>query len=97
MKPKSMLFDEPTSALDPEMVKEVLDTIVSLAEEGMTMTALRTRSDSPVRSPTGSSSWTLGQIVEANGPDVFFDAPQHALTKRSSARSLIDDRAAPPR
>ncbi|MDF2095842.1 amino acid ABC transporter ATP-binding protein [Aquibaculum arenosum] len=76
MKPKIMLFDEPTSALDPEMVKEVLDTMVSLAEEGMTMLCVthemgfaRTVADRVI-------FMDFGEIVEQNRPDDFFGNPQ---------------------
>ena len=61
MKPKIMLFDEPTSALDPEMVKEVLDTMVSLAEEGMTMICV-THEMGFARQVAGSSSWTPARL-----------------------------------
>jgi len=76
MKPKIMLFDEPTSALDPEMVKEVLDTMVGLAEEGMTMLCVthemgfaRTVADRVI-------FMDFGEIVEQNVPESFFGNPQ---------------------
>ena len=61
MSPKIMLFDEPTSALDPEMVKEVLDTMVELADEGMTMLCVTHEMGFARRSPTASSSWTAAR------------------------------------
>ena len=82
MNPKIMLFDEPTSALDPEMVKEVLDTMVELAEDGMTMLVRHARDGlCPPGRRTASSSWTRAQIVEANAPEEFFAHPQHERTK----------------
>ena len=75
MKPKIMLFDEVTSALDPEMIKEVLDVIIDLAEEGMTMLVVthemgfaRTVADRVI-------FMDEGQIIEENTPDAFFDNP----------------------
>jgi len=61
MNPKVMLFDEPTSALDPEMIKEVLDVMVELARDGMTMLVVPTRWDSPAPPPTRSFSWTTAR------------------------------------
>jgi general L-amino acid transport system ATP-binding protein len=81
MKPKIMLFDEPTSALDPEMVKEVLDTMVGLAEDGMTMLCVthemgfaRTVADRVI-------FMDKGEIVEQAAPDAFFDDPQNPRTR----------------
>ena len=81
MKPKIMLFDEPTSALDPEMVKEVLDTMVSLAESGMTMLCVthemgfaRTVADRVI-------FMDKGEIVEQAEPEVFFTNPVNDRTK----------------
>ncbi|AEJ04366.1 general amino acid ABC transporter, ATP-binding protein [Stutzerimonas stutzeri] len=81
MKPKIMLFDEPTSALDPEMVKEVLDTMVSLAESGMTMLCVthemgfaRTVADRVI-------FMDKGEIVEQAEPEVFFTSPVNDRTK----------------
>ncbi len=77
MKPRIMLFDEPTSALDPEMIKEVLDTMVELADSGMTMLCVthemgfaRTVADAVI-------FMDGGEIVERNSPDEFFKNPQH--------------------
>ncbi|MQT55878.1 ATP-binding cassette domain-containing protein [Pseudomonas sp. FSL R10-0399] len=81
MKPTIMLFDEPTSALDPEMVKEVLDTMIGLAEDGMTMLCVthemgfaRTVADRVI-------FMDKGEIVEQAAPDAFFDNPQNERTR----------------
>jgi general L-amino acid transport system ATP-binding protein len=81
MKPKIMLFDEPTSALDPEMVKEVLDTMVGLAESGMTMLCVthemgfaRTVADRVI-------FMDKGEIVEEAEPETFFTNPNNERTK----------------
>jgi general L-amino acid transport system ATP-binding protein len=81
MNPKIMLFDEPTSALDPEMVKEVLDTMVSLAEEGMTMLCVTHEMGFARQVANRVVFMDQGQIVEANSPDEFFAHPQHERTK----------------
>jgi general L-amino acid transport system ATP-binding protein len=81
MKPKIMLFDEPTSALDPEMVKEVLDTMVSLAEDGMTMLCVTHEMGFARQVADRIIFMDQGQIVEQNSPAEFFDNPQHARTK----------------
>ncbi len=81
MKPKIMLFDEPTSALDPEMVKEVLDTMVSLAEEGMTMLCVTHEMGFARQVANRVIFMDAGQIVEQNNPQEFFDNPQHERTK----------------
>lgn len=81
MSPKIMLFDEPTSALDPEMVKEVLDTMVSLAEDGMTMICVTHEMGFARQVANRVIFMDLGQIVEANVPDEFFKNPQHERTK----------------
>ena len=81
MSPKVMLFDEPTSALDPEMIKEVLDVMVELAEEGMTMIVV-THEMGFARSVAHRVLFMdFGQIVEANTPEEFFDHAQHERTK----------------
>ncbi len=81
MSPRIMLFDEPTSALDPEMIKEVLDVMVELAEEGMTMLCVshemgfaRTVADRVI-------FMDGGEIIEQNRPAEFFDSPQHERTR----------------
>lgn len=81
MSPKIMLFDEPTSALDPEMIKEVLDTMVSLAEEGMTMICVTHEMGFARQVANRVIFMDQGQIVEQNEPAEFFDNPQHERTK----------------
>jgi general L-amino acid transport system ATP-binding protein len=81
MRPKIMLFDEPTSALDPEMVKEVLDTMVSLAEDGMTMLCVTHEMGFARQVANRVIFMDQGQIVEQNSPAEFFDNPQHERTK----------------
>ena len=81
MNPKVMLFDEPTSALDPEMVKEVLDTMVDLAREGMTMLVVTHEMGFAKEVANRVVFMDAGQIIEANTPDRFFSNPQHARTK----------------
>jgi general L-amino acid transport system ATP-binding protein len=81
MNPKLMLFDEPTSALDPEMVKEVLDTMVQLAEEGMTMLCVTHEMGFARQVANRIVFMDEGQIVEMNAPQAFFDSPQHERTK----------------
>ncbi|MEW5908971.1 MAG: amino acid ABC transporter ATP-binding protein [Thermodesulfobacteriota bacterium] len=81
MNPKVMLFDEPTSALDPEMIKEVLDVMIDLAREGMTMIVV-THEMGFARSVAHRVLFMdFGQIVESNTPDEFFKNPQHDRTK----------------
>src|SRR5579885_2337874 len=81
MNPKIMLFDEPTSALDPEMVKEVLDTMVSLANEGITMLVVTHEMGFARQVADRIIFMDEGQIVEANAPEEFFAHPQHERTK----------------
>ncbi len=81
MSPKIMLFDEPTSALDPEMVKEVLDTMVGLAEEGMTMICVTHEMGFARQVANRVIFMDAGQIVEMNEPNEFFKNPQHERTK----------------
>jgi general L-amino acid transport system ATP-binding protein len=81
MNPKIMLFDEPTSALDPEMVKEVLDTMVTLAEEGMTMLCVTHEMGFARQVADRVIFMDAGQIVEMNTPNEFFSNPQHERTK----------------
>jgi general L-amino acid transport system ATP-binding protein len=81
MNPKIMLFDEPTSALDPEMVKEVLDTMVSLAEEGMTMLVVTHEMGFARQVADRVIFMDYGQIVEMNTPAELFKNPQHERTK----------------
>lgn len=81
MKPRIMLFDEPTSALDPEMIKEVLDTMVELAEDGMTMLCVTHEMGFARRVADRVIFMDAGQIVEQNNPEEFFNNPQHERTK----------------
>jgi general L-amino acid transport system ATP-binding protein len=81
MAPKVMLFDEPTSALDPEMIKEVLDVMIDLAQEGMTMIVVTHEMGFAKSVAHRVLFMDFGQIVEANTPDEFFDHPQHERTK----------------
>ncbi len=81
MNPKVMLFDEPTSALDPEMIKEVLDAMIELAREGMTMIVVSHEMGFAKSVAHRVLFMDYGQIVEANTPDEFFDNPQHDRTK----------------
>src|SRR6201746_380105 len=81
MNPKVMLFDEPTSALDPEMVKEVLDTMVDLASEGMTMLVVTHEMGFAKEVANRVVFMDAGQIIEANTPASFFANPQHPRSK----------------
>jgi len=82
MSPKIMLFDEPTSALDPEMVKEVLDVMVSLAQEsGMTMVCVTHEMGFARKVANRVIFMDRGEIIEQNSPDAFFDNPQNERTK----------------
>ncbi len=81
MNPRVMLFDEPTSALDPEMIKEVLETMVSLAEEGMTMICVTHEMGFARQVADRVIFMDRGQIVEQNAPLEFFKNPQHERTK----------------
>ena len=81
MKPRIMLFDEPTSALDPEMIKEVLDTMIELAEEGMTMLCVTHEMGFAQAVANRVIFMDQGQIVEQNEPKEFFNNPQSERTK----------------
>ena len=81
MKPKVMLFDEPTSALDPEMVKEVLDVMIDLAREGMTMIVVSHEMGFAKSVAHRVLFMDYGQIVEENTPVEFFENPRHDRTK----------------
>ncbi|NQW13897.1 MAG: amino acid ABC transporter ATP-binding protein [Rhodobacter sp.] len=80
MKPRIMLFDEPTSALDPEMIKEVLDTMIALAEEGMTMLVVTHEMGFAQAVANRVIFMDAGQIVEQNEPSEFFNNPQSDRT-----------------
>ncbi len=81
MNPKIMLFDEPTSALDPEMISEVLDVMVELAEEGMTMLCVTHEMGFAKKVADRVIFMDAGQIVEQNNPHEFFDNPQNERTQ----------------
>ena len=81
MQPRIMLFDEPTSALDPEMIKEVLDTMIALAEDGMTMICVTHEMGFARQVANRVIFMDEGQIVEQNEPEEFFGNPQSDRTK----------------
>jgi general L-amino acid transport system ATP-binding protein len=81
MNPRVMMFDEPTSALDPEMVKEVLDTMVELARDGATMVVVTHEMGFARQVADRMVFMDAGQIVEINTPQAFFTNPQHERTK----------------
>jgi general L-amino acid transport system ATP-binding protein len=81
MEPKIMLFDEPTSALDPEMVKEVLEVMISLAESGMTMLCVTHEMGFARQVANRVIFMDQGQIIEQNEPEEFFLNPRHERTK----------------
>ncbi|GLK86098.1 ABC transporter ATP-binding protein [Ancylobacter defluvii] len=82
MRPSVMLFDEPTSALDPEMVKEVLDTMIGLAEEGMTMICVTHEMGFARQVADRVIFMAGGTIVEEAPPDAFFTQPRHERTRK---------------
>ena len=82
MQPDIMLFDEPTSALDPEMVGEVLDVMVTLAEEGMTMVCVTHEMGFARMVADRVIFMDKGQIVESGKPDSLFNSPQHQRLKQ---------------
>ena len=88
MNPQIMLFDEPTSALDPEMVKEVLDTMVGLAADGMTMLCVTHEMGFARQVADRVVFMDGGRIVEVNSPQAFFEAPQHERAKQFLAQIL---------
>ena len=81
MNPKVMLFDEPTSALDPEMIKEVLDVMIELAQEGMTMIVVSHEMGFAKSVAHRVLFMDFGQFVEGNTPREFFENPKHDRTK----------------
>ena len=81
MEPKIMLFDEPTSALDPEMIKEVLDTMIELAEDGMTMIVVTHEMGFASKVANRVIFMDEGQIIEKNSPKEFFNNPKSDRTK----------------
>jgi polar amino acid transport system ATP-binding protein len=82
VEPKVMLFDEPTSALDPEMVKEVLDTMIALADDGMTMICVTHEMGFARRVADRVVFMSSGAIVEEAPPEQFFKSPQHERTRK---------------
>jgi general L-amino acid transport system ATP-binding protein len=82
MNPKIMLFDEPTSALDPEMVQEVLETMVALAEDGMTMVCVTHEMGFARQVADRVVFMDAGEIVEIDTPQSFFNNPRHERTRR---------------
>ena len=88
MKPKIMLFDEPTSALDPEMIKEVLDVIVGLADQGMTLLCVTHEMGFARAVANRIIFMDEGQIVEENTPQAFFDAPKTDRSRNFLSRIL---------
>ena len=81
MQPQLMLFDEPTSALDPEMIKEVLDTMVALAEDGMTMVCVTHEMGFARKVANRVIFMDEGQIIEEKEPEEFFNNPENDRTK----------------
>ena len=81
MKPRIMLFDEPTSALDPEMIKEVLDVMIELAEEGMTMVVVTHEMGFAKTVADTMVFMDVGEIVEVAPPDEFFESPKNERTR----------------
>ena len=99
MNPNIMLFDEPTSALDPEMVKEVLDTMVELASDGITMLVVSHEMGFARQVADRVIFMDDGQIVEINAPENFFDAPAaraHAAVSQADPALSARDFAALP-
>jgi general L-amino acid transport system ATP-binding protein len=88
MTPSIMLFDEPTSALDPEMVKEVLDTMVDLAREGMTMLCVTHEMGFARAVADRVIFMDRGEIVEQNTPEAFFDSPQNERSRQFLSQIL---------
>ena len=89
MRPKMMLFDEPTSALDPEMIKEVLDTMVELAEDGMTMIVVTHEMGFARTVANNMVFMDAGEIVETASPSDFFSAPKSERTKLFLSQILM--------
>ena len=81
MEPKIMLFDEPTSALDPEMIKEVLDVMIELAEEDVTMIVVTHEMGFAKEVADRCILFDEGELVEQNTPEEFFTNPKHKRTK----------------
>jgi len=88
MNPRIMLFDEPTSALDPEMVKEVLDVMTELAEQGMTMLVVTHEMGFARAVADRVIFMDEGQVVEDASPEVFFDQPKSERTRQFLSQIL---------
>ncbi|MGD0855492.1 MAG: amino acid ABC transporter ATP-binding protein [Dehalococcoidia bacterium] len=88
MNPKIMLFDEPTSALDPEMIKEVLEVMLSLAREGMTMVVVSHEMGFTRAAAQRVIFMDEGQILEEAPPDILFNSPKHERTKQFLSKIL---------
>ncbi len=88
MQPRLMLFDEPTSALDPEMISEVLDAMIELAEEGMTMICVTHEMGFAKRVADQMIFMDDGEIVEQAAPDKFFSSPDHERTRQFLSQIL---------
>jgi len=88
MNPSIMLFDEPTSALDPEMVKEVLDTMIMLAREGMTMLCVTHEMGFARAVADRVIFMDQGEIVEENTPEAFFSNPRNERSQRFLSQIL---------
>jgi general L-amino acid transport system ATP-binding protein len=88
MEPQIMLFDEPTSALDPEMISEVLDTMIGLAEDGMTMICVTHEMGFARKVANRVIFMDVGQIVEENNPNSFFDNPKEDRTQKFLSQVL---------
>jgi len=93
MNPKIMLFDEPTSALDPEMVKEVLDTMIALAEDGMTMLCVTHEMGFARRVADRVVFMAEGQILEEAPPEEFFANPRNEKTRSFLGQILVSHHA----
>jgi polar amino acid transport system ATP-binding protein len=88
MRPELLLFDEPTSALDPEMVREVLDVMLRLREEGMTMIVVSHEMGFARAAADRVVFISDGAVVEDQPPDRFFSAPRHERTRQFLDRIL---------
>ncbi len=88
MQPKIMLFDEPTSALDPEMIKEVLDVMLDLAHEGMTMVVVSHEMGFARAAAHRVVFMDQGRVIEQGPPDTVFSNPQHDRTQLFLSRIL---------
>jgi general L-amino acid transport system ATP-binding protein len=88
MQPSIMLFDEPTSALDPEMIKEVLEVMINLAEQGMTMICVTHEMGFARRVADNIIFMDAGEIIEMNSPKNFFTNPHHERTKQFLSQIL---------